>query len=92
MGAGKWGGWPAVEFWPNSIGSIHDLSVEALGFFTLWANKQGSNSPPVPTSPERKAKISRDADTGGETVKLRQSIKALNRLIRQQQNLPANKR
>ncbi|GAC1325838.1 MAG: hypothetical protein NVS2B7_17210 [Herpetosiphon sp.] len=40
-----------------------------------------------PTSEEGKAKVSRNGDKGGDWLKLRQAIKALNQALREQRDL-----
>jgi hypothetical protein len=52
--------------------------AEAIRRWKPWKQSSG------PTSAEGKAKVSRNADTGGEWRTLRETIKALNQALRDQ--------
>ena len=53
--------------------------AEAIRRWKPWAQSTG------PKSPEGKARVSHNAFTGGELVKLREAIKALHQSFREQQ-------
>ena len=53
---------------------------EAIRRWQPWSQSTG------PKSPEGRAAVSRNAWTGGDWLKLRQAIKALNQAMREQQD------
>ena len=54
--------------------------AEAIRRWKPWEQSTG------PKSPEGKAKVSGNAYTGGELVKLRETIKAFNQALREQKD------